>query len=144
MALGYNGVKDYGTFKIDSTTAAAIGTDFNGEVGKVYTISGDGTVGYGLEGDPVFGVVERVEKEKNNSTTLLAVLKLTGLVEGVAITETAAKQPSAGDGLAVDGAGALVKLTSYAVADNEATVIPVKAIAFSVDTTAGTAVIQLF
>jgi hypothetical protein len=136
--LGYNGIKDSGTFKIDPSLATTIATALEAEEGKAYAIDGDGLVGYGTAGDPVFGIVEKVRKEDNNSDVLLASLKLTGFVEGVAITSVTDAAPVPGKAVCVDGSGG-VQLADT----NAATNLISRARAFSVDTTGKTAIIQL-
>lgn len=136
--LGYNGVKDYGTFEVDATTATAIGTSLSGEVNKPYAISADATVGYGSSGDPVFGVVVKVEKYQSNSSVLVATLKLTGMAENVITTSTTASLPVAGKIVTVDGAGALI-----VSATNAATDVLSRARAYSVSAANHTATIQL-
>lgn len=136
--LGYNGIKDSGTFIVDATTATAIGTSLAGEANKAYTISADGKVGYGASGDIVFGIVQVVEKESANSTTLLASLKMTGMVEAVTTTTVAANLPVIGKKVLVDGAGALIVAATAVTADAVG-----NAIAFSVDATNHLAIIRL-
>lgn len=136
--LGYNGIINAGTFIVDATTAAAIGTSLAAEANKAYAISDDGKVGYGSSGDPVFGIVQVVEKESINSTTLLATLKLTGMVEAVTTTTVAANLPVIGKKVLVDGAGALIVAATTATADAVG-----NARAFSVDSTKHLAVILL-
>lgn len=135
---GYEGIKDYGTFKVDATTATAIGTDLSGEENKAYAISADSTVGYGSSGDPVFGIVEKVEKEYTNSTDLVATLKLTGMKEGVPTTDVTDSIPVVGKSVCVDGSGALIVSSTTATVD-----VASRARAFSVDTTNCLAIIQL-
>lgn len=136
--LGYNGIKDCGTFKIDPSLATTIATALEAEEGKAYAIVDDGLVGYGTAGDPVFGIVEKVRKEDNNSDVLLASLKLTGFVEGVAITSVTDALPEAGKAVCVDGSGGV----QIAATNAETTSIS-RARAFYVDTTGKTAIIQL-
>jgi len=136
--LGYNGIKDSGTFQIEPTLAATIATTLEAEEGKAYAIDGDGLVGYGTAGDPVFGIVEKVRKEDNNSDVLLASLKLTGFVEGVAITSVTDAHPEAGKAVCVDGSGGV-----QIAATNAQTTLISRARAFYVDTTGATAIIQL-
>jgi hypothetical protein len=136
--LGYSGTKDSPTFEVDATTATAIGTNLAGEVNKVYAISADRTVGYGSSGDPVFGVVVKVEKYKANSSTLVTTLKLTGMAEGVITTSTTASLPVVGKVACVDGAGALIVGATSAAVD-----VLSRARAYSVDATNHTAIIQL-
>lgn len=62
-------LKNGGTFKLDTTTATAIKDNPASFVGKVVTITGNYTVGYGSSGDNPLGFVGQVEKESTNSTT---------------------------------------------------------------------------
>lgn len=138
LTLGYNGITNSGTFEIDETTATAIGTSYAGEINKVYAISADSTVGYGSSGDAVFGVVEKVEKYKSNSSTLVATLKLTGMAEGVLTTATTASLPVVGKTATVDGAGKLI-----VAATDDTTDVLSRAVAYSVSATLNTATIRL-
>ena len=142
-------------------------------IGKAVTLTGNDEVGYGSEGNAVFGVVAQIEKAGNtnvyplgfdgavgSATFKLAdatkteldskatddyvvTVKFAQMVENVPISATASKQPSAGGAVAVDGAGGLVKLDTLAVATSAATVVPFNAVATSVDKTAKTATIRI-
>ena len=128
--ISFGGIgEECATFKIASDTTAA--------VGMAVAFTGNGEVGKGTEGKPIAGIVKTV-----NGNGLVGV-QYKGFCEGVAITKTEAKQPSVGDVVAVDGAGALVKLTSLAVTTTSATVVDFGAKVISVDTTALTATILL-
>lgn len=136
-------------------------------IGKAVTITGNDEVGYGSEGNAVFGVVTQVEKagninvyplgyqdavgsatfklasatvtalDSNASGDYVATVKFAQMIENVPITGTTSKQPSVGGAVAVDGAGGLVKL------DSLATVVPLNAVATAVDKTAKTATIRI-
>lgn len=142
-------------------------------IGKAVTLTDNDEVGYGSEGNALFGVVSQVEKAgstnvyplgfqgaKGGATFKLAAATVTVLssaasddyvvtvdfgqmIENVPITSTSAKQPSAGGAVAVDGAGGLVKLDTLAVATSAATVVPLTAVATAVDKTAKTATIRI-
>lgn len=142
-------------------------------IGKAVTLTGNDEVGYGSEGNAVFGIVSQVEKAgstsiyplgfhgaKDGATFKLAAATVSALdsnasgdyvvtvefgqmIENVPITATSGKQPSAGSAVAVDGSGALVKLDTLAVATSAATVVPLTAVATAVDKTAKTATIRI-
>lgn len=142
-------------------------------IDKAVTLTGNDEVGYGSEGNAVFGVVAQIEKAGNtnvyplgfdgaagSATFKLAsatkakldsqatddyvvTVKFAQMVENVPISATSSKQPSAGSAVAVDGAGGLVKLDTLAVATSAATVVPFNAVATSVDKTAKTATIRI-
>lgn len=63
----YEGLRDSGTFLVDSTTKTAISEDPKQIIGKVVTVTGNGEAGYGSAGDIPLGFVEMVEKEVTNS-----------------------------------------------------------------------------
>jgi len=137
--ISFGGIgEECATFKIASGTTAT--------VGMAVAFTGNGEVGKGTEGKPIAGVIKTVDGNG------LVGVQYKGFCEDVAITETEAKQPSVGDVVAVDGAGALVKYTSTtdttagaAYADLEVTT-PIQSLGakvISVDTTALTATILL-
>jgi len=111
-------------------------------IGKVVTLTGNDTVGYGSEGNPVLGVVTKIKKAgdtdtyplgfegirqsatfKLDSSTLstldstatdsyVVTVEFGRMFEDIPITATAEKQPAVGNSVTVDGAGALVKYTA--------------------------------
>lgn len=121
--------EEMATFTVASGTTAT--------VGMAVAFTGNGEVGKSTEGAAVGGVIKHVQDNG------LVTVQFKGFVEGVAITETEAKQPAVGEVVAVDGAGALVKLASLAVATTTAAVVAFGARVISVDTTAKTATILL-
>ena len=128
--LGYAGIgEDCATFTVASDTTAA--------VGMAVAITGANEVGKGSEGNALFGVIKNVQSNG------LVTVQFKGFVEGVAITATSAKQPAAGSVVAVDGAGALVKLDTLAVATTTAAVVAFGGVATAVDTTAKTATVLI-
>ncbi len=138
---------------------------------KIVALTGADEVGYGAEGAAVYGKVINIEAAGNTdvfplgfsgtettqtyklAAATVTALGLTGdwvvsvqrccMVEGVAISSTASKQPAVGNALAVDGAGGVVKLASYAVADSAATIVTIGAICTNVDTTNNIATIRV-
>ncbi len=128
--LGFDGIGAVSaTFKVATGTTPT--------EGMAVAFTGNGEVGKATEGTAIGGVVTHV-----NGNGLVTV-QLKGLIENVAITATTAKQPAVGDVVAVDGAGALVKLASLTVASTTATVVAFGARVVSVDTTAKLATIIL-
>lgn len=145
----------------------------NDIIGKAVVLTGNDEIGYGSEGDTIFGVVTKVEKAGNltayplnyqgatgsatfkidSSTqgvldssatdTYVATVEFNKMFEKIPITSTAAKKPSAGNIVVADGSGGLVKLASLAVADSAVSVVGLNAIATSVNTTDNTATIKV-
>lgn len=141
-------------------------------LGKAVTATGNNEAGYGSEGNPVLGIVKKIEKAGNtavyplgydgiqhggtfmlNSTTLTALdasttddyvitVGFAEMFENVPITSTASKKPAVGNVVAVDGSGALVKYVAATV-NTTAAVQALTAFATSVDTTANTATIRV-
>lgn len=104
----YNGLMTSGTFKVDSTTSTTVSADPKQLCGKVVTITGNYTVGYGSTGDAILGVVEAVEKEATNSADLVVAVKWTGTFEGISCAGT----ETAGVPLVVDGSAvSIVNIT---------------------------------
>lgn len=121
--LGFEGIGSLNvTFAIDTAIE-----DVSELEGKVVTLSGDGEIGYGAEGDTPFGVVLVAE------TRGVATVQVRGFKESVPMTATAAKKPVVGDLVAVDGSGKIVKVAegkvgfgkviSIDTTDNTATVL---------------------
>lgn len=105
-----NGLKDGGTFYVDSTTKAAIGTDFDSAVNKVVTVvnSANGTVGYGKSGDFIQGVIQKVEKLDNSSDELVATVLWARTFEDIAC----ATSDKPGAVLVCDGSGGVKTATA--------------------------------
>lgn len=121
----YEGLMTSGTFKVASATATA--------VAACSAITNLIIAGHGTAGGKILGVVETVEKESTNSNTLVVAVKWTGTFEGI----VCAGSESAGDFLAVDGAGG-VKASGTSSAP-----VYLGAIALGVDATAKTCTILL-
>lgn len=118
---GFNAV----TMALDTTTIAAIGTDYAGTIGKAVALVGNDTVGFGTSGDAVFGVLTGVEADG------LAGVQIRGFAVNVAADETT--PPKVGESLAVDGAGGVLAIVTGTS----------RAICTSVDATASTATILM-
>lgn len=67
----YEGIRNGATYLVDDTTKTALGADPTQIVGKVVTLTGNYTVGYGSSGDTPLGFVEQIEKESTNSAKLV-------------------------------------------------------------------------
>lgn len=131
---GFDGLKNGGTFRLDTTTATTIKEDPSQIEGKVVTLTGNYTVGYGTSGDTILGVVEKVENEYGNSAQLCVSVLWQRTFEGIAC----AGSETYGQPLAVDGSGgvALSGTSSAPVFKN--------AIALGVNATGKTCTIRVF
>lgn len=101
----FKGLKDGGTFKVDSDTASKVSADPQQLCGRAVAVTGDGEVGYGSSGDAILGVVETVEKESTNSNTLVVGVLWNRSFEDVPYNSA----PTAGDRVDVDGNGGVAK-----------------------------------
>lgn len=117
------------TMKIASNTTPVLG--------MAVTLTGNEEVGKGVEGNALFGIIRHIVGDGT------VVVQTKGYAEKVAISSTGSKQPAAGDVVAVDGAGALIKLGTLTVASTTATVVAYGGRAISVDTTNKTATIEM-
>lgn len=98
---GFDGLKDGGTFVLDSTTSTAIKDDPSQIVGKTVALNGNYTVGYGTSGDTILGVVEQVEYENGKSGTMCVSVLWQRTFENISCVGS----ETAGQPLAVDGSG---------------------------------------
>lgn len=93
------------TMPLDKTTIAAIGKEYDGAKGKAVALTGNNTVGYGSDGDPLFGVIRKVESDG------YATVQVKGFASGVTadVAKTMGENPVAKNAIgtlaAVDGAG---------------------------------------
>lgn len=99
----YEGLRNGGTFKVDSATKTTLGTNPGAIVGKVVTLTGNYEVGYGTSGDNPLGFVEQVEYESTNKSNLVVSVVWNQSREGIAC----AGSETAGDFLACNGTGGL-------------------------------------
>lgn len=96
------------TMPLDTTTKTAIGEDYDGAKGKAVALVGNNTVGYGADGDPLFGVLVKVEHDGFASVQVKGfACDLAGTASATAINKFAA----------VDGAGG-VKSAGTGVVSN--------------------------
>ena len=100
----YEGLRDGGTFKLNSTTKTAIEKDPAQIVGKVVTLTSNGEVGYGEAEKAPLGFVEQVEKESTNSEDYVV-----SVVWHVIHEDVPASGVTAGDWLQCDGSGGVTK-----------------------------------
>lgn len=102
------GLRDGGTFKVDSTTKGTISTKPTDIIGKVVTITGNGEAGYGSADAAPLGVVEMIEKESTNSADYVISVVWGRTFEGIKCvgSETAGKY------LACDGTGGVKESTT--------------------------------
>lgn len=95
------------TMLLDKTTIAAIGKEYDGAKGKAVALTGNNTVGYGSDGDPLFGVIRKVESDG------YATVQVKGFACGIIadVTKTTGENPVAitaiGTLAAVDGTGGI-------------------------------------
>ena len=101
VEYGYNGLRNGGTFKVDSTTKSAISSDPKQIIGKVVALTGNYEVGYGSATEAPFGVVDQIEKEFTNSSDFCVTVLWGQTFEDIPCAGTEA----AGDFLACDGSG---------------------------------------
>lgn len=127
--ISYEGVRDNATFKLNSTTKSAIEGDPKQLIGKVVTITGNGEVGYGSDGDDPIGVVEfPPEWNTTNDHDFLVTVSWGKCFEGIKCAGT----ETAGDYLACDGTGGV-----------KTSVDATHCVALSVDTSTNTCAIKM-
>lgn len=106
---GYHGLKDGGTFRLDTTTTTTIKADPKQIEGKAVTLTGNYEVGYGSDGDTIFGIVEKVENEQGRSETLCVSVLWQSTFEDIPSTGS----ETAGTPLVVDGNGGVKAGTAF-------------------------------
>lgn len=104
----YDGIRNGTTYIVDDTTKTALGTNPMQIVGKVVTLTGNYTVGYGSSGDAPLGFVEMIEKETGNGDTLVVSVVFNQSHEGIAC----AGSEAAGNYAACNGTGGIAKSTT--------------------------------
>lgn len=91
------------TFKLDSTTFAAVKGNPDAAVNKAVALTGAETVGFGAANDPIFGIIQKVESDS------YATVRTGWFAEGVPVGTEA---PAVGDVVVVDGSGGVVAAVS--------------------------------
>lgn len=86
----------YVTMPLDKTTITVIGKDHDSAKGKAIALTGNNTVGYGSDGDPIFGVIRKVESDG------YATVQVKGFACNITASEAAI-----GKFAAVDGSGGI-------------------------------------
>lgn len=104
----YEGIRNGATYILDDATKTALGTNPMQIVGKVVTLTGNYTVGYGTSGATPLGFVEMVEKETSNNDTLVVSVVFNQSREGI----DCAGSEAAGNYAACNGTGGIVKSTT--------------------------------
>lgn len=101
----YEGIRNGATYLLDDATKTALGTNLMQIVGKVVTMTGNYTVGYGASGATPLGFVEMIEKETSNGDKLVVSVVFNQSRESIACTGS----ETAGAFAACDGTGGIVK-----------------------------------
>lgn len=107
------------TMPLDAAAKTAIGEKYDGAKGKAVSLTGNNTVGFGSDGDPLFGVIRKAESDG------YATIQVSGFACG--ITASAA---AIGKLAAVDGSGGIKSAADGVIGRGYIT---------SVDSTANTA-----
>lgn len=114
--FGYDGLRNAGTFKLDTTTANKIKADPKQIIGKVVTLVGNYEVGYGADKAVPLGVVESVEPYVSGSTTMVVTVAWGQTFEDVPCTSG----DTFGKYLFCDGNGGLKKAAGAEVSNCKA------------------------
>lgn len=107
------------TMPLDEATKTVIGKNYDSAKGKAVSLTGNNTVGYGSNGDPLFGVMCKAEPDG------FATVQVSGFACDIAASEAAI-----GKTAAVDGSGGIKSAADGVIGRGFIT---------SVDSTAGTA-----
>lgn len=131
--LIFEGLRNGGTFLLDSTTKTAIAQDPKQIEGKVVTLTDNYTVGYGSSGKIPLGFVEKVEPDKSGSTEWVVSVVWNQSREDI----PCAGSETAGSYLACDGTGGV------ALSGTSSAPVASRAVAWGVDATAKTATVYI-
>lgn len=129
----YEGLRNGGTFLLDTTTKTTIADNPKQIEGKVVTLTGNYTVGYGSSGNIPLGFVEKVELEKSGSNQFVVSVVWNQSREGV----PCAGSETAGAYLACNGTGGV------ALSGTSSAPVASRAVAWGVDATAKTATVYI-
>lgn len=124
----YEGLRNGGTFLLDTTTKTTIADNPKQIEGKVVAITENYTVGYGSSGDIPLGFVEKVELEKSGSGQLVVSVVWNQSREDISCSGS----ETAGSYLSCNGAGGVVASTATTSSR-----------CWGVDTTANTATVYI-
>lgn len=110
------------TMPLDAATKTAIGEKYDGAKGKAVSLTGNNTVGFGSDGDPLFGVIRKAESDG------YATIQVSGFACGItassaAIGKLAAVDGSGGIKSAADGVIGRGYITSVDDTDGTADII---------------------
>lgn len=111
IPLSFRRLKNSGTFYLSypEYKKLVLSQDLDLLVNKVVTITGNGEVGLGKSGNPILGVISKCEFESENPLKILATVEFKGIFSNI----IAKKDIVAGDFIAVDGNGGIVKSETY-------------------------------
>lgn len=91
------GGAEFVTMPLDSTTVTAIGKNYDSARGKAVSLTDNNTVGFGTAGDPLFGVIAKVEHDGYASVQVKGfACGLSGTASSTAINKFAAVDGSGG------------------------------------------------
>lgn len=108
----YDGLERGATFPVDEETKKILEVDHNSHERKAVTIK-DGVATFGASGDPVHGIIEKVEPFDTKRKTYNITVGFAKSFERVPVGDT---PPISGGGLAVDGKGGVISgdtMTAY-------------------------------
>lgn len=131
--LGFSGIRNGASFHVDEATKTSIVSKPTQIEGKVVTLTGNYTVGYGTSGDIPLGFVEKIEPEKSGSSDLIVSVVWNQAREDIPCVGS----ETAGSYLACDGTGG-VKISGTSSAP-----VASRAVAYGVDSTAKTATVYI-
>lgn len=113
--MSYEGLKDSGTFRLDSKTKTAIKADPKAILGKAVTFvansANDGSplVGYGAADAFIAGIVTAIEQDETASEEFVVTVTRNSTFDNVPANTTTA--PVEGGGVTCDGKGGVQKAT---------------------------------
>lgn len=94
------------TMLLDSATKTKIGTAYDSAKGKAVALTGNNTVGYGTDGDAIFGVIRKAESDG------VATIQVKGFACGLAGTASAT---AINKYAAVDGSGGVKSMADKGI-----------------------------
>lgn len=112
--MSYNGLKDGGTFKLDSTTKSTISADIKQIIGKPVAFTSttkDPEVGYGSSDKPIAGIVTAIEQMEVGSTDYVVTVEWNSTFEDVP-NDSDGTTAVAGGFVSVNGSGEVMASTT--------------------------------